>query len=95
MKDYGYLSPAKLEEATGLLEKYGKKAVVLAGGTDLLVNLKNNRGWGGEHRRSCHDEPDKSLRNPQKEISITLSNGDRGLSQLADQKPRNDRRKHL
>ena len=40
IKKFGYFSPMKLEEAITLLEKYGKRAVILAGGSDLLVDLK-------------------------------------------------------
>ncbi len=40
IKTFGYFSPMKLEEAITLLEKYGKRAVILAGGSDLLVDLK-------------------------------------------------------
>jgi CO/xanthine dehydrogenase FAD-binding subunit len=40
IKKFGYFSPLKLEEAIALLEKYGKRAVILAGGSDLLVDLK-------------------------------------------------------
>jgi len=37
---FEFLKPVSLEESLGLLEKYGGKARVLAGGTDLLVNMK-------------------------------------------------------
>jgi len=37
---FEFLKPASLEESLGLLEKSGRKAKVLAGGTDLLVNMK-------------------------------------------------------
>jgi CO/xanthine dehydrogenase FAD-binding subunit len=40
IKEFGYFSPTKLKEAVTLLEKYGKRAVILAGGSDLLVDLK-------------------------------------------------------
>ncbi len=40
IKKFGYFSPTKLEEAITLLGKYGKRAVILAGGSDLLVDLK-------------------------------------------------------
>ncbi len=40
IKEFGYFSPTKLEEAITLLGKYGKRAVILAGGSDLLVDLK-------------------------------------------------------
>jgi carbon-monoxide dehydrogenase medium subunit len=38
--EFGYFSPTKLEEALALLQKYGKRAAILAGGTDLMVDLK-------------------------------------------------------
>lgn len=37
---FEYHAPTSLEEAVGLLSKYGKEASLLAGGTDLLVNMK-------------------------------------------------------
>lgn len=40
MKSFEYFTPRSLEEAIGLLDKYGKKAKVLAGGTDLIVQMK-------------------------------------------------------
>ena len=41
---FEYLSPKSLEEALSLLAQYGSKAKVLAGGTDLIPQMK----WG-EH----------------------------------------------
>ena len=38
---FEYLSPGTLEEALSLLEEYKGKAGVIAGGTDLLVQMKN------------------------------------------------------
>lgn len=38
--EFEYYSPESLEEAVKLLEKYGSEASILAGGTDLLVNMK-------------------------------------------------------
>ena len=40
--EFEYHKPKTLPEALGLLSKYGKKASVLAGGTDLLVWLKED-----------------------------------------------------
>lgn len=40
MKDFEYFEPATLSEAIALLIKYKGKAKVLAGGTDLLVGMK-------------------------------------------------------
>jgi CO/xanthine dehydrogenase FAD-binding subunit len=37
-----YLRPKTLSEAVELLSKYGKEAKVLAGGTDLIINLRDN-----------------------------------------------------
>jgi carbon-monoxide dehydrogenase medium subunit len=37
---FDYQAPKSLREACSLLEEYGAKAKLLAGGTDLLVNLK-------------------------------------------------------
>ena len=43
VQEFGYEEPATLPEATALLIKYGDKARVLAGGTDLLVQMKMER----------------------------------------------------
>jgi len=40
MRDFEYFEPTTIDEAVSLLIKYGKKAKVLAGGTDLLVTMK-------------------------------------------------------
>jgi len=37
---FEFIKPVSLEEGLALLEQYGSKAKVLAGGTDLLVNMK-------------------------------------------------------
>lgn len=42
MLDAEYLRPETLEEAVLLKDKYSKDARVLAGGTDLIINLKEN-----------------------------------------------------
>jgi len=39
--NFVYHRPKSLEQAISLLQRYGNKAVILAGGTDLLVELKN------------------------------------------------------
>lgn len=38
--NFTYHKPKNLEEAMGLLQRYGDKTAILAGGTDLLVELK-------------------------------------------------------
>ena len=38
---FNYLEPVSVEEAVSLLMKYDGKAKVLAGGTDLLVQIRN------------------------------------------------------
>lgn len=43
MKEFEFYEPKRVEEACGLLAKYRNRARILAGGTDLLVELK--RGW--------------------------------------------------
>ncbi len=40
---FDYLEPATIEEAVSLLSKYDGKAKVIAGGTDLLVQIMNKR----------------------------------------------------
>jgi xanthine dehydrogenase FAD-binding subunit len=42
VKDFAYAAPASLSEATALLAKADGKAKVLAGGTDVLVQLREN-----------------------------------------------------
>jgi len=41
--EFDYLEPASVEEAVGLLARYGPEARVLAGGTDLIVQMKMER----------------------------------------------------
>ena len=38
--NFTYHRPKSLEQALSLLQRYGDKAAILAGGTDLLVELK-------------------------------------------------------
>src|SRR5688572_17026850 len=40
MKDFTYAAPTSLSEATGLLAQANGKARLLAGGTDILVQLR-------------------------------------------------------
>lgn len=42
MKRFEYLAPAEITEALQVLEVQGKNTRLLAGGTDLIVQLKNN-----------------------------------------------------
>jgi carbon-monoxide dehydrogenase medium subunit len=42
VKDFEYAAPASLDEATALLARAGRPARVLAGGTDLLVQLREH-----------------------------------------------------
>jgi CO/xanthine dehydrogenase FAD-binding subunit len=43
INDFQYLVPASLDEALGLLDRYGEDAEVLAGGTDLVIQMKLGR----------------------------------------------------
>jgi carbon-monoxide dehydrogenase medium subunit len=43
MKPFAYFEPATLDEACDLLHRFGEKAKVLAGGTDLLVQMKQGK----------------------------------------------------
>ena len=43
VQTFDYLEPTTLREAIALLEEYGERARVLAGGTDLLVHMKMER----------------------------------------------------
>jgi carbon-monoxide dehydrogenase medium subunit len=42
MRDFEYFEPSSVKEAVSLLAKYKKEAKVLAGGSDLMVNLKHD-----------------------------------------------------
>jgi CO/xanthine dehydrogenase FAD-binding subunit len=48
MKNFQYFSPKTLNEVIALLESFGENAFVMAGGTDLLVRMKN-----GEKNPAC------------------------------------------
>ena len=37
---FDFIAPSSLEEAGGIMQRHGKNARILAGGTDLLVNMK-------------------------------------------------------
>ncbi len=43
MKPFAYFEPATLEEALDLLHEYGERSKVLAGGTDLVVQMKQKK----------------------------------------------------
>jgi carbon-monoxide dehydrogenase medium subunit len=43
MIEYDYKKPASLEEVFGLLKEYGPKAALIAGGTDVMVNIRNTK----------------------------------------------------
>ena len=43
MKRFEYLRPRSLDEALALLNQYGKKATLIAGGTDVIVMAKQKR----------------------------------------------------
>ena len=38
-----HFTPTTIAQAVGLLSQYGKKARIVAGGTDLVVQMKRNR----------------------------------------------------
>ena len=40
MSDFDYFAPRRLGEAVSLLRRYGKKAALLAGGTDLMLRVE-------------------------------------------------------
>jgi len=40
MKRFDYLKPKTIEEALSLINQYGKKAMLIAGGTDVIVMIK-------------------------------------------------------
>ena len=41
--DFSYVQPSALDQALALLDRHGSGAALLAGGTDLVVNLKEGR----------------------------------------------------
>jgi carbon-monoxide dehydrogenase medium subunit len=43
MKKFDYLRPKTLDEALSLLNQYGKKATLIAGGTDVIVMTKQKK----------------------------------------------------
>jgi carbon-monoxide dehydrogenase medium subunit len=43
LKKFTYLSPVTTKELTEYLEKYGEKAKIIAGGTDLVVDMRGGR----------------------------------------------------
>ena len=43
MKDFQYLAPRKLDEAAALMAEHADSAQLLAGGTDLLIFMRNGR----------------------------------------------------
>lgn len=43
MVNFEFFAPATVEEACTLLARYGREAKVLAGGTDILINLRDGK----------------------------------------------------
>jgi len=43
MKPFSYFEPATLEETLDLLHRFGQRAKVLAGGTDLIIQMKQGK----------------------------------------------------
>ena len=41
MKNFGHVNAATLDEAVSALRRYGKRAAIIAGGTDLLGKMKD------------------------------------------------------
>jgi CO/xanthine dehydrogenase FAD-binding subunit len=40
MEEFNYFNPKTLDEALSLFNQYGKKAMYIAGGTDVMVMMK-------------------------------------------------------
>lgn len=40
LKEFGYFDPQRIEDAVSILQKWDKRVVILAGGTDLLNQMK-------------------------------------------------------
>ena len=51
MKDFAYCAPSTLREAVALKAEKGEAARVLAGGTDLIVQLRGKRFYARLHHR--------------------------------------------
>lgn len=47
LRDFAYLEPSSLDEAAGALAEHGVGARLLAGGTDLIVDMKTGRDRPG------------------------------------------------
>lgn len=45
MREFTYLHPKNISETLVLLEQYKRKAKILAGGTDLLIELRKDQGF--------------------------------------------------
>ncbi len=43
MIDYDYLKPKNLQEVFSLLETYGERAALIAGGTDVMVSIRSRK----------------------------------------------------
>ncbi|MGB9629878.1 MAG: FAD binding domain-containing protein, partial [Thermodesulfobacteriota bacterium] len=56
MKKFDYLKPKTLEEALSLLNQYGERAKLIAGGTDVIVMIKQKK-VGPEVLVSLQDIP--------------------------------------
>ena len=41
LNQFGYLQPTSVSDAVSLLTKYGSQAKIIAGGSDLLTEMKN------------------------------------------------------
>ncbi len=64
MKKFEYLRPKTLDEAISLLNQYGKKATLIAGGTDVIVMAKQKKMTSGGPHLSSGDSgvgPDSLL----------------------------------
>jgi len=49
MKNFNFIKATTLDDAIFVLQKHGPKARVLAGGTDLVVDMKLNRQNSPDH----------------------------------------------
>jgi len=44
MIDYDYMKPESLDDIFNLLKEYGPRATLIAGGTDVMVKIRNTNG---------------------------------------------------
>ena len=65
MRAIDYVAPTSLSEAVAIMATHGDRAQPLAGGTDVLVQLRGGRreaGRGGRHQENSGTERNQTGR---------------------------------